>query len=589
MEILRCVDIFGVKFHFYTNNHPNHQNVFGGIMTIIYLLICMGIFIVFSYEDISRLNPISSKSEISDLKPRLININNEKIWLPFRIVTDENKYIDHRGILYIFAYLVEGIFNEEKGMELNYHLLNYKFCNETSMTNKPDNYKIDVPLNELFCIDNDDIPFGGNWNGDFINYIEIDVFLCEEGVYFNLSDPRCSNINNLYNTLNSSLSFDFYYPVVQFQPTNYKTPIMTIYRNYFYRLSLFSNKLEKIYFKEHIFSDDRNILISNYKNSSCWSTSSLYGDDYVLTDEIDPLIKNKLNQIFTMEIYMDYGLIYYTRTYNTIFYIISNVFPLFRLALYFIKKFTRHIKISFTKRKLAELVFENKATPKITLFSSSNQSFNKLKVKKIDNSKNELLKEKNICSFKNIPLNEKNNSQKNITIIHFSKEQKNNDSISLKNYQGQSKRSLNDEFALKILSNKIESKRGSMLLNEPLKINESRKNNKIKKIRRHIFSFYYFFLDFIFDKIVNPQKFFCVSKAYFIVYNFMCQIYDISTHIILYKQFNLLNNALKKLYEENGVYPIHPFKKININDNDIIGKLHRGLKRKNSILFLKNI
>ena len=56
---------------------------------------------------------------------------------------------------------------------------------------------------------------------------------------------------------------------------------MTIYRNYFYRLSLFSNKLEKIYFKEHIFSDDRNILISNYKNSSCWGTSSLYGDDYV--------------------------------------------------------------------------------------------------------------------------------------------------------------------------------------------------------------------------------------------------------------------------------------------------------------------
>ena len=67
---------------------------------------------------------------------------------------------------------------------------------------------------------------------------------------------------------------------------------MTVYRNYFYRLSLFSHKLEKIYFKEDIFSDDRNILTTNYRNSSCQGTSSIYGDDYVLTEQNDPLIKN---------------------------------------------------------------------------------------------------------------------------------------------------------------------------------------------------------------------------------------------------------------------------------------------------------
>ena len=91
---------------------------------------------------IYRLNPISSISEISDIKPKSINIKNEKIWIPFRIVTDENKYVDHRGFLYISPYLVEGIFNNQTGMELNYHLLKYKLCNETSMANKPDNYKI---------------------------------------------------------------------------------------------------------------------------------------------------------------------------------------------------------------------------------------------------------------------------------------------------------------------------------------------------------------------------------------------------------------------------------------------------------------
>ena len=77
-------------------------------------------------------------------------------------------------------------------MELKYHSLNYKLCNETSMANKPNNYKIDVPLNELFCIEHTDILFGGNWEGNFINYIEINLYLCEDRIYFNSSDPRCA-------------------------------------------------------------------------------------------------------------------------------------------------------------------------------------------------------------------------------------------------------------------------------------------------------------------------------------------------------------------------------------------------------------
>ena len=69
----------------------------------------------------------------------------------------------------------------------------------------------------------------------------------------------------------------------------------------------------------------------------------------------------------------------------------------------------------------------------------------------------------------------------------------------------------------------------------------------------------------------------------------MCQIYDISTYIILFKQFNLLNNTFKKIYEENGFCPVHPFKKINLNDKDIINKLNKDLKNKKSILFSKNL
>ena len=142
MEFIKYLDIFSIKFHFYINNQPNFQKIFGGIMSLIFLLGCILIFLCLSYEDLKQLNPITTISEITDSEQRIVNMNKEKIWIPFRIITDENKYIDHRGILFIEPYYIEGKYNEEKGMELNYHLLNYKLCNETSMANKPDNYKI---------------------------------------------------------------------------------------------------------------------------------------------------------------------------------------------------------------------------------------------------------------------------------------------------------------------------------------------------------------------------------------------------------------------------------------------------------------
>ena len=189
MKFIKYFDLFGVKFHFYINNQPNYQSFFGGIMTFIFYIICIFGFILFSYDDLTKFNPVSSKSEIPDAGFRTVNVLKEKIWIPFRMVTYEEQFVDHRGILFPQLYYVEGKFNDKIGMNLKYHLLSYKLCNETSMANKPDSFKINVPLNELFCIDDDDLPFGGSWNGNYLYYLEYNLHLCEEGIHFNASDP----------------------------------------------------------------------------------------------------------------------------------------------------------------------------------------------------------------------------------------------------------------------------------------------------------------------------------------------------------------------------------------------------------------
>ena len=593
MDYLKYMDIFTIRFHLYTHNQPKYRNEFGGIMSVIYFLICIGIFVGLSYDDLNKLNPISSKSEICDTEPRTVNLNKEKIWIPFRMVTYGEKFIDHREFLYILPYFVEGKYNKEEGMDLKYNLLQYKFCNETSMANKTKNYKIDIKLNELFCIDKEDIPFGGSWNGDYINYIEINLHLCKDGIDFNSSDPRCSNMKDLLKNRNTSLIFEFFYPIVQFQPTNVEIPITIIYRSYYYRLSTYSNKVERLYLQEHILADDRSQIISNYKNSSSWGMSDLYGDDYFLPEEND--IENISSRIYSLDIYMDEGYIYYTRSYKKIFLIIANTMPIIRIVLYFINKFTQHIKMSYVKRNLAGLIFENKPKSKnafIKLKNKNNnysQSINRIKLAKLNN--NQEIKN-NISDNKSI-----NQINRNIKILDYKKkinEYKIKDNINNNNNSvNKSNISLNSDNAIKILNKKdillINSKNNKSLSLEgslkqevnPIKI----KNYPNQMNKKYIFSYYYFCLDLFFDKIVNPQKFCFISKNYFTVYNFMCQIYDISNYIILFKQINILNYIIKKLYEKKGLNFSKRYKKININDNDIINKVNSELNSDKSILF----
>ena len=594
MDFIKYIDFFSIKFYFYVNNQPNYQNVFGGIMTFLYVVFCVVIFISFSLEDIKGLNPITTKNEIPYSQRKLVDMINENIYIPFRIVNYENQFVDHRGGLFIVPYLIEGKLDDKIGMDLKAQLLNYKFCNETSMAYMPKNYRIDTPLNQLFCIDKDNITFGGNWNEKFLNYIEINLYLCEEGIPYNSSDPRCDNLEKLLKKANSSLLFDFYFPIVQFQPTNLDNPVKIIYKNYYYRLTSYSYKVQKLYLLEHILSDDKNLLTSKYKNTSYWGMSSLYADDYFLPSNTDQISNNSnTSRIYALNIYMDDGHVYYTRTFKKIFLIIANIFPLFNFGLFVMKGFTQYVKMSFTKRKLTGLIFENVNIKSKKLFQIKideiNTNYKAKKNNKIqlsaNKSENELIKDRDI--MKKDKLFELNYTKEKI-IMKDKKDNSNNSIINNSILQNNkiAGTSLNDEnlfnkFKVKQISSMHLHNNKSSSIYDRFKEKESfnsSKNKIMNKKEKYLFPFYYYFMDFIFDNIINPRRFFCISRTYLTVYYFMCNIYDISTHLILFKHYYLLNSIIKdKIYEKND-FDYKFFNAININDHKVMETLNKNLK-----------
>ena len=626
MDFIKFFDIFEIKFHFYLNKQPNYQNVFGGIMSMSFFIICIASFFIFSYDDLTKLHPTSSKSEIPDAGIRTVNILQEKIWIPFRMVTYEEQFVDHRGILYPQLYYVEGKWDDKFGMDLKYHLLTYKLCNETSIANKPDSFKINVPLNELFCVEADEMPFGGSWNGNYLHYLEYNLHLCKGGINFNASDPRCTKLEDLLKHRSTSWLFEFYYPVVQFQPTNYDVPLAVIYRSYFYRLATHSNKVERIYISQHILNDDQSILNSQSKNSSCWGMSSLYGDDYYMEYSVDPLVKSSSSRLYSLDIYMDQGMVYYTRSYKKLFLIIADFFPILKFILFVLKKCTQHFKMSGTRRRLAGLLFENVSLKRKKIerysYGSLYPAGNKLIIETNNNSKKEL-KNRNITNEGNnsygenqasnneffINVNKHRNNLKSINNFSFFGnsnllERKNSDSDIIKNNASNNKSnmSLNHENIIQILNKQTITKlnsqnRKSMALFKDTKIKETyntkKKSNKRNKKetkgeKKELFPYLYFFLDFFFDKFEQPKKFCGISRRYFTLYNFMGQIYDISTHILLLKKFNILNHFIIENVNSNS-FPFENDSKININDKTMLSKLNNEIRNSNCIIFTNSI
>ena len=591
MNILRYCDFFNINFHFYYENKDT-ISIFGGFMCLCYILSSILITIILSMDDFKKLNPLTTKSEVEGGEFRVVNLKESKIYIPWRLITYEEKFINHKGILYPMVTLIEGELDSNIGMNLKYHNLKYSLCNETSMVNITGFYHIDTPLNELYCIQQDDIPFGGSWLADKIFYLEVNLFLCEDGIKFNASDKRCTILEDIVKFTNTTWLFEFYYPIVQFQPTNQEVPMMVIYKNYYYRLSSHTYKLERLYVQENILSDSNGLFSSSSINTSFWGISTIYGDTYFWSEEQDPLVKSNSSVLFSLDIYMDQGHIYYTRSYRKIFETLSNVFPLLNILLIIFEKFTIWVKSSFARQSIVEIVFESSKN-----FKTKNRMlFNIDKTMPRNKPRNTIFINKRPKFDDDLKLSKERIRLNKLNNIHSMKENysANKDQTNtiirrpLNNYKDESYLELYNSINIKGM-NKSREKTDNLVnrtnieeqSNDNIKYNDNIKDYKeykdfiIRKEKRKLFPLFYFFMDIFIQKLDRPKSFCCLDKKYLIVYNFMERILNISSYILLYRYISLYKSIFTKEIKNFNFYKVD--KKININNNELMENIEQKI------------
>jgi hypothetical protein len=553
-RILKICDLYGTKFHWNIGYKPKYYTYYGGIFSILSLASWIIVFMVFGLEDFQRTHPIINTSTIPPNGYRNIKFGEQKLYLPWRIVDFDEKPINHKGILYPKIYYFNSRYNNETGaMKTNYTLLNYKLCNETSMKDLGNEFLLDIAIEELYCIDMEDLDIGGSWNSEFMNYVRFDLYLCKDGIDYNETNHDCTKYKELEDLPggDNSLFFELLYPEVQFQPAEINMPILILYKSYYYIFSRYSNKLDRIYLQEHIMEDEQGWIFNKHQFMSYWGTHSIRGDNYV-TGEKDIMKQGSNSRLYSLDIYLSLGITYYTRTYKKLYEILSEIFPLIRTIVSFFSFLSDAMNELNSSKKLNEFII----------------GIDKKKKKPKNKSSIKILQDLNPFNS----LNKNNNFMFRKTNGNsFKVEEFNHRSVLLNNIDDSSKLyclPINNNGNKK--DNKANKKKSTNTLMMTLKknfnnnshtvidINKNKINNfdNIEKIK---FPLTYYLLGFFLIKIKSRKfKNSCISEKFSKSFIFYSRLIDISTFITLFKQFE----QFKKIVSN----------KLRINEDDISRK-----------------
>ena len=595
--LIKYMDLFGTRCTFYSDRMPKLYTITGGIFTIFSFFLCLLAFLIVSLDDLKRKFPSTTTSFISSEGYRKIKFGEEKIWIPWRIVDyNNNEFINHTGLLYPIISYYSGIkYKNSKDFNLTKKILNYKLCNETSMIYESNVYQISIPLNELYCIDMEDLDMGGSWINEFIYYIKFELYYCENGINYDETNDKCTSFNRIKNFIgkNNSLEIEIYYPVVHFQSTNKTFPVIVMYRNYFYHISKYANKINRIFLQENVLTDDYGWIIKKENNNSYWGLTSFNGDTYINGNENDLVNEGSNSRAYSFNIYLEPGIIHYKRYYKKIYNIFSEFYPFAYIIFLVMKGISKLFKSAETNKKMIELLFEN-LREKPNIFEENLKRLNNKKEKRINNKENfNKLRNNSLIINKRNENNNLKGSEKSFDLqkiknklnthhssfsldkakyvvnnISFNKQVK-NDKIrsSSKFYQQHKKSMANNESKMNLVSNN-QNLRISFTSEKFKNLKNIQSTNEKNYIKLKLFPYKYYLFS-VFIKNMDPSKSCFFSSRFAKIYTFLCQLFDITTYLSFQREFN----ALKRIFSENSINLIEKTQKININSNSFLKEI----------------
>ena len=598
MELFVSLDFFGGYLHWYVNHQKKIYTRLGGILTTLSFIICFAISTFFFRNFIKRGNPILTENNFISKKLKKIKFGEEKIYIPWTISDYRSNKINFTGYLYPIIYYFYGERdNKTNVMQYNYKLINYTFCNKTNLKSinyfTGNNY---IDLNSLYCIDMDDLIIGGDWFHDFIYHIQMDIFLCEDGVNFGTEGKKCTNDTNFTKIIgkNNAWHIEIYYPEIQFKPLNKNEPIQIFYNTHFYNFNKLNIKVERFFFKEYIMIDDQGWLLEKDKKSTFWGFEKIDSDTYSISENGKDFITDfSSSKIYSLVFYVSRNEKIFTRKYTKLLDGLGNMISIINGIFIFFKFISQFFTEAYQDREIVANIFVQKyemdekfrkisESRKMKIKDLYSDNLHKKKRKTMDEK---IIPAKPIKSLDNINNINCFNKQNN---INKSKSGANNKEVKfppnadkalekIKHLQNRNlfqfnidsapenlQISQNNCFALNNIDNSnfvFSNPQNNLFLHE---VKKDKNNINKKKLNRNYFSIdvnknvplnktrffrfsYYLYLLNMFNKIFSTSKMCCVNKNFLDVWNNVTNIIDVNKYFELQTNVDLINKILFEL------------------------------------------
>jgi hypothetical protein len=128
-----------------------------------------------------------------------------------------------------------------------------------------------------------------------------------------------------------------------------------LYQTYYYIFSKYSNKLDRSYLQEHVIEDETGWIFNIVHNTSYWGTYSIGGENYY-RGENDILKYGSNSRLYSLKIYLNLGITYYTRKYKKLYEILSEIFLIVKAISSIFTYICEEINDIYSSKKINELI-----------------------------------------------------------------------------------------------------------------------------------------------------------------------------------------------------------------------------------------
>lgn len=335
LNAVSSIDSFGINFNFQVNGNEKLKTASGAMITIIYVIILVGLFMGFGIDLYERKKPkVSLNTDAKEYSE--VKLSNKNFTYAFRLEDKWGQKIDDKSKVYNEIGYIHSVNENGTWNQYSEKKLPITNCSELPFTKMKEEY-YNISLKDWNCINFDNLTLGGNWDGNFVYGLIIYTKQCT-----NDTNRICSSKEDIKKIISlddepsalfySDLSLEIF-PRMQEIDSPLKTNFVNRYE--ILNLGLYKRKVQT--YKITNMVNDVGWFFPEIKNED-----SIVSSDFVLSDfTFKPTWT--IDILYTQIIYLGRKIDTYNRSYVKIQEVFASIGGFSRICFFLINCLYRYL------------------------------------------------------------------------------------------------------------------------------------------------------------------------------------------------------------------------------------------------------